>query len=82
MCVITEKNLNFLVFVCRKCLKAISLVKKKRKPKLFQRKNINFLKLFLNIYNGLGYFILVIYQFNSQNMRDKRNATRDSRFLG
>ena len=60
-----------------------SKIQKKTKiPKLFQRKNINFLKLFLNICSGLGYFILAIYQFNSQNMRDIRNPTRDSRFLG
>ena len=40
-----EKNPNFVIFVNRKCLKAISSVK----IKIFKT-------LFLNIYAGLGYF--------------------------
>ena len=43
-----------------------------KKPKPFQRKYINFwnyfLKLFLNVNTGFGYFILTAYQFNSQSM--------------
>ena len=46
------------------------VLQKKKKP--FQRKYINFwnyfLKLFLNISTGFGYFILTAYQFNSQSM--------------
>ena len=45
---------------------------KQEESKPFHRKNINFwnyfLKLFLNMNTGLGYFILSAYQFNSQSM--------------
>ena len=53
-----KKNLNFVIFVNRKCLteKAISLVK----TKIFET-------LFLNIYTGVGYFILTAQQFKSQS---------------
>ena len=49
-----KKNLNFVIFVNRKCLteKAIS--------KIFET-------LFLNIYTGVGYFILTAQQFKSQS---------------
>ena len=54
----------------QKQLIIIMFFKKKKKP--FQRKYINFwnyfLKLFLNISTGFGYFILTAYQFNSQSM--------------
>ena len=43
-----RKNLNFVIFVNRKCVKAISSIKTK-----------NFETFFLNIYTGFGYFILV-----------------------
>ena len=45
-----KKNLNFIIFINRKCLKAISSTKTKTTTKLFQRKNTTFLMLFLNIY--------------------------------
>ena len=48
-----RKNLIFVIFVNRKCLKAISSVK----IKIFKR-------LFLNIYAGMGYFILTTYWNN------------------
>ena len=84
-----KKNLSFVIFINRKCLKAISSVKTKKVTKSFQRKNINFwnhfLKLFFNIYTtGLGYFFYTTHQFNSQSMGgpDTRKSARDSRFVG
>ena len=84
-----KKNLSFVIFINRKCLKAISSVKTKKVTKSFQRKNINFwnhfLKLFFNIYTtGFGYFFCTTYHFNSQSMGrpDTRKSGRDSRFVG
>ena len=45
----TEKKLSFVIFVKRKCLRAISSVK----TEIFET-------FFLNIYTGLGYFILTM----------------------
>ena len=46
----TENNMNFVIFVNKKCLKAISRISAV-KIKIFET-------LFLNICTGLGYFIL------------------------
>ena len=61
-----KKNLNFVIFMNRKCFKAISSVKTKIFETLFS--------VFWNIYTGPGYFILTAQQFNSQSMGrpDKR----------
>ena len=56
MFVKNKSNVNFVIFINRKCLKGISSLKTKKITKPFQRKNI-FFYAFLNIYTGLGYFI-------------------------
>ena len=57
----------------KKCLKAIYSAK----TKIFER-------LLLNIYTGLGYFILTAAQFNSQSLGrpKKRKETYGSGFSG
>ena len=59
-------------------------MKTKKISKAFQRKNITFFTLFLNIYTGLGLFHLCYtYQLNSQSIGppDKQRVARDSLFV-
>ena len=54
-----KKSPDFVIFINRKCLKAISSVKTKKKPKFFKEKITIFYAIFeyIYIYTGLGYFI-------------------------
>ena len=52
-----KKNLDVVMFVNKKCLKASSSIK----AKIFET-------FFWNIYTGLVYFILTTQEFNSQSM--------------
>ena len=56
-----KRNLNFVIFIKRKCIKATSSLKTKKVTKRFQKKNIIFFMLFLNIYTGLDDFIRITH---------------------
>ena len=74
-----KRNLNFLLFISKKCLKAVSSLKTKKVTKPFQRKNIIFLCFFWICIPTLVIKWDYTYRLNSQSLgplNKRKGSTR------
>ena len=64
-----KKNVNFVIFINRKYLKAISSVKTKKKKKTMLRNHfLSSFWIYIYIYTGLGYFIRTTHTKGSKRL--------------